>query len=163
VANQSIPILVFSGGEIGQEVMARANLETYPASASRMENFWPDTVGQLVARPGFCFKFQIPGDVETHLYSFRFNRRQVYGLVVTDEELRITQDGGLLIRPEVDCVIANSQFTTDIDDWDDVSPVPTGDDGTDGTVGSGDSGNQPPGGQEGGGTIVGALFEGHSN
>lgn len=155
-ADGNFPIVSFNGGEIGREVLARANLETYPASAEIMENFIPDTVGQMHLRPGLGYKWEIPGGAEAALYPFKFNNQQAYGLVMTDLEMRITSDGSPIVRADVDCDISNDEFEIDLTDWDDITEV-SSDDGTGGSVGSGGGGT---GGGSGGGVTGGGSDPG---
>lgn len=152
---QHVAMLSFNGGEIGREVMARANLETYPASAAIMENFIPDTVGQMHLRPGLGFKWEIPDGAIAALYPFKFNNQQSYGLVLTDMEMRITSDGSPIVREDVDCDISNDEFETDLTDWDDITEA-SSDDGTGGSVGAGGSGGSGGGGLTGGGVDPGS-------
>jgi hypothetical protein len=152
--NQSL--VSFNGGEVGREIIARTNLETYPASASRMENFIPDTVGQMHLRPGLQFKWEVEDAEDAALYTFKFNNQQAYGLVLTDLLMRITDDGLPITRLEVDCSITNDEFASDISSWTDITEA-SSDDGTGGSIGAGGSGGGGSSGGSSGGSGGGLM------
>ena len=109
----SFPFVSFQGGEAGKEVLARVNLEGYSTLAETMENWWPDPAGPMLFRPGLKFLVRPhPSDDFTFLVPFIFNRDQVYLLLLSDGELRIVQNGGVITRGAVTSSITAGTFAT---------------------------------------------------
>lgn len=105
-------ITVFSGGEIGREVMSRVTLEGYASTGALMENFWPETSGVMGIRPGTGFLANIAGNPFTHLRRFAFSVSQKHILLLTNLGLRIATDGGIIVRPPVTSVIGDGEFNS---------------------------------------------------
>lgn len=107
------PFVSFNGGEIGKEVQGRTTIDGYGATASRLENILAEGAGPMTFRRGlkFCVASPTPS-AYTHMHPFVYRLNQKYLLMFTDEELRIVENGGIVVRPNVDCnQIANGTFT----------------------------------------------------
>ena len=109
--------IAFNAGEIGPEVLQRTNLEVYPNTASKMENFMPTVAGPMMLRPGLKLCARIPSDAKSRLRKFEFSNEQSYLLLLSDEELRIVLDCEILSRTAVTCSITNGEFTSDLTGW----------------------------------------------
>jgi hypothetical protein len=112
------PFLAFNAGEIGKEVQGRITIENYAATSDIMENYLPTSEGPMVSAPGGEFYSELSGP--TFLRRFVFNLEQKYLLGFSDNELRIIQDGAVLLRPDVDCAVTNGDFAS-ATGWTDIS------------------------------------------
>lgn len=113
---QNIPYVAFSGGEVGQEVLARTNIETYGATAAIMENCLPEVGGPKHFRPGTKFCASLDGTKRTRGIDFTFDT-QTYGILLSDSEVRIEQNGGVIVRFAVTASITDGVFSIYLTNW----------------------------------------------
>lgn len=105
------PFVNFAGGELGKEAMARVSLEGYSATAEIMENALPDTAGTMMLRPGFEFLVRPNlADDRTTLIPFFYSTTVKYLLLLSDLELRIFDDDGVVVREAVTSSITDGTF-----------------------------------------------------
>lgn len=108
------PFVNFNGGEIGQEVIGRVNLEGYAACAAVLENWMPEAEGPMSKRPGFMFRSQpVADDPFVLLHPFIYSVNQKALLCFSDNELRIASDGLIVSRAAVTSTVPNPGFATD--------------------------------------------------
>lgn len=121
MAKANFPFTTFAGGEIGKEVLSRVNLEGYSACAETMENWLPDPSGGMILRPGlkFCVR-PTSGDDFAWLLPFVYSPSQKYLMLLTNNALRVVQDGGIVTRSAVTAAITNGTFPS-LTGWTDIS------------------------------------------
>jgi hypothetical protein len=117
---RNIPITSMNGGEIGKEVMLRTSLETYVNSAEIMENIWPEPSGPGHFRPGTKFHVELPSNVRSHGIPFVYDTI-TYGVLLSSNEIRIEQAGGIITRSAVTATIANGTFPSGLSGWTNIS------------------------------------------
>lgn len=117
---RNIPITSFNGGEIGEEVMLRTSLETYPNSAEFLENIWPEPAGPGHFRPGTRFLVELPSGKLSHGIPFVYDT-VTYGILLSDNEIRIEQGGGIVTRAAVTATISDGTFSAALNGWTDIS------------------------------------------
>lgn len=117
---RNIPIQSLNGGEIGREVMLRTSIDTYPNSAEIMENIWPEPAGPGHFRPGLKFCVELLGDRLTHGIPFVYDTT-TYGILLSAEEIRIEQGGGVITRPAVTASIQDGVFSAALVGWTNIS------------------------------------------
>lgn len=115
------PFVSYNGGEVGKEVQGRTTLEGYGSTASTLENILPEGAGPMTFRRGlkFCVASPTPATY-THIEKFVYRLNQKYLLMFTDNQLRIVEDGGIVIRPSAVATIANTTFNG-LANWDNYS------------------------------------------
>ncbi|MCB0252170.1 MAG: hypothetical protein KDI55_00390 [Anaerolineae bacterium] len=118
------PFVNFGGGEIGKELLGRVTLEGYSAMSEILENILVERAGTALFRPGFELKARPNADNDlTHLLPFIRSHDQAYLVVLSDGEMRIAQDGGIITRPAVTSAVTNGTFST-LTGWTDISTSP---------------------------------------
>lgn len=89
----------FTAGELSPSLLARVDLAKYSKGARTMRNFFVQSHGPAVKRPGFVLLGELPGPAV--LLEFVFNSDQTYALVFGEKWMRVaTHDG--LIRGDTD-------------------------------------------------------------
>lgn len=143
MAKTDLAITGFGGGEVGAEIQGRVNLEGYAATASVLENFMPDTAGNLHFRPGMGFQTTGPAaGTGGRIEPFFLTPTQKHLLWFSANELRFVQSGGTIITAAVSSTITNGVFAAGLAGWTDISSggsTATG--GTSGLVLVGDGSN----------------------
>lgn len=139
MAKQNTHNQAFNGGEIGKEVMTRTALETYPNSASCMENWLPETSGPMRFRSGLKFVNHIAGDAFGRLRRFQYSVAQSMLFWQTEYATRIVYNGGIVVRPPVTASLPQPAFVSDLTGWtiviDPYTPGGTGNQGSGNTSG----------------------------
>ena len=112
-------IVSLNGGEIGKEVLARTQLETYGATAAILENILPEPAGPIALRPGLKYCADLDGAFTIGI-PFVYDT-QTYGILLSDDEIRIEQNGGIIVRPSVVAAITNGDFPSGLSGWTSIS------------------------------------------
>jgi hypothetical protein len=121
MARGNFAIVAYNGGEIGQEVQGRVQLEGYSTTASLLQNFLAEAAGPMSLRPGLKFLLDSPGGAFALIHPFVFSVAQKYLLMLTDLGLRIVANGGVIERPSVTSSVTNGGFTGSLTGWTDIS------------------------------------------
>lgn len=108
-------MLSFNGGEIGEQVLARVDLDIYARTAAVMENIVPYTQGSMAKAPGTQFLRETPSSGEAILRPFIFNEDQTFVLEISDGQMRFIQGDGY---------VALEGATATVGAWTDGSSVP---------------------------------------
>lgn len=102
-------------------MVGRVNSEGYGATASLLENLLCESAGPMSLRPGLAFMVEAPavsGDDDlTVLEEFVYAPDQKYLPLFTHQELRIVEDGGIVVRASVMASVANSTFAAGLASW----------------------------------------------
>lgn len=82
----------FNGGELGDSLRYRNELEKYSSCLSRCRNFYPTPWGGVQNRPGTLYRAELdPG--ECRLIEFVYNVEQAYVIAAQDKIFRVFRDG----------------------------------------------------------------------
>ena len=122
MSKQNVPFTSRNGGEIGQEIQGRVQLEGYPATAALLENFMPDTAGQSHFRPGL--KFCVTGPAAGNggrIEPFYFDQEQKNLIWFSNGELRFVENEGVIITLPVTSTVGNGIFASGLASWTDFS------------------------------------------
>lgn len=114
-------VVSVNGGEIGPEVQGRIHLEGYTSTAALLQNLWPLPEGPLFLRPGMKFLVDSPDNDFALLLPFVFSVAQSNLLMLTDMEMRIVANDGIISRPAVTSAVTNGGFTGSLSGWTDIS------------------------------------------
>lgn len=87
--------LSLNGGEIDEELLARADVESYVSRASVLENALPRVRGGIAKAPGTRHIAEFANQ-SIRLYPFSFSVDQSFMLVFQPERLTIVQNDGLV-------------------------------------------------------------------
>lgn len=116
------PYVSFNGGEIGDEVSARTAIENYGATASILENIFPEAAGPMSKRPGLGFLVEL--GQEMYLRKWLYGIDQKYLMAFGSNVLKIIQDGGVVTRPAVTSTVTNGDFSSALSTgWTNISDV----------------------------------------
>lgn len=117
----SFPFVTFSGGEAGNETMARVTLEGYSSLAETMENWLSTPSGMMQFRPGFQFLVRPTlTDERCHIIPFIYSNAQAYLCAFTPNAVRIVQNGGVVTRSAVSSTVTDPAFSLSTV-WTDIS------------------------------------------
>lgn len=122
MAKANIPYVSFNGGEVGAETILRIDQELYRSVCERMENWLPTIQGEMDFRPGTKFIQDFTDYGTSLLYPFVYNVADSAILVISDENLSIVLNDGVISRPSVTCSITNGTFAT-ATGWTDTSDI----------------------------------------
>lgn len=138
MARTNPQMLSFNGGEIGEQVLARVDLDIYARTAAVMENIVPYTQGSMAKAPGTQFLRETPSSGEAIVRPFVFNEDQTFVLEISNGLMRFIQGTGYVTLAGADATIGT--FT-------DASAAPETGGGAAGDGGSGGVGDPSgPGG-----------------
>lgn len=105
----------FNRGEIGDDSIARDDIQRVKNSAALMTNFMPKRLGPMSYRPGTEWKLEEPGETYTVPFVKSISDKAV--LLFSDSELRIVVDDEIVTRTAVASTITNPNFTSNITGW----------------------------------------------
>ena len=115
---QNAPVYSLNGGEVGPSALARFDLQRLQFAAERMENLFPEVIGQMSFRPGLeMLDESLPNTV---MVPFVVDSETQYMLMFSNNRMRVMQNGRLLRREAVDTVIQSGDFSS-FTGWTDVS------------------------------------------
>lgn len=110
----------FNRGLLSKLALARVDLDRTGLSAEVQTNWMPRTLGSAMLRPGKGFKGNTLDNNQAIFIPFIFSIRDIAGIEITDEMMRVWDDGTTLVtRASVSTTIANGSFTTDLTSWTD--------------------------------------------
>lgn len=104
----NVPLLNFNGGEIGQEAMARIDLEVYPTCADMMENCWPLLGGGLIKAPGTLVCDETPSSAVARVLPFIFDVTDSYVLEFSNQAIRFDYGGATVVIEGAAATIGNA-------------------------------------------------------
>lgn len=90
----NVPLINFNGGEIGQEALARVDLEIYPTCGDLVENCLPLLGGGLIKAPGTQVCDETIGSAVARVLPFIFDVTDSFVLEFGNETLRFDYQGG---------------------------------------------------------------------
>ncbi len=150
MARINAQMVAFNGGEIGEQVQARVDLEIYPRTASILENIVPYTQGSMAKAPGTQFLRETPSSAAAIVRPFVFNEDQTFVLEISQGLMRFIQGTGYVTLAGADASVG--AFT-------DASAAPETGGGAAGSGGSGGVGDPTgPGGGYGFDPMGGGFF-----
>lgn len=115
---QNAPVYSLNGGEVGPSALARFDLQRLQFAAERMENLFPEVIGQMSFRPGLeMLDESLPNTV---MVPFVVDSETQYMLMFSNNRMRVMQNGRLLRREAVSTTIQNGDFSS-FTGWTDVS------------------------------------------
>lgn len=85
----NIPLALFNGGEIGDEALARVDLEVYPTTAEVMENVIPLMQGGMIKAPGTEYIGTLADNTAAIVRPFVYNIDQTKCLELRDSTIKI--------------------------------------------------------------------------
>ncbi|CAK7067791.1 MAG: hypothetical protein DELT_01727 [Desulfovibrio sp.] len=88
----------FTAGELSPSLLARVDLAKYSKGARTMRNFFVQSHGPAMKRPGFMWLGELPGP--GMLVEFAFNSEQSYALVFGEKWLRVATHDGFIHTDE---------------------------------------------------------------
>jgi len=89
MSDMNVPMVVFSGGEIGQEALARIDLDIYPTTADTIENILILLQGPMIKAPGTEYVGALPDNTAAIVRPFVYNIDETRTLQLRDSEMRI--------------------------------------------------------------------------
>lgn len=95
----NVPMVSFSGGEIGLEAQARIDLDLYPTTAEVMENVLPTMRGSMIKAPGteYIGTVDVADTDGAIVRPFIFNVDQTRILEIVENEIRLV-DGNAYVE-----------------------------------------------------------------
>jgi len=96
MSGMNVPLVSFSGGEIGQEAMARVDMDVYSTCAEIMENCLPLLTGGMIKAPGTIVCDETPGSGVAIVRPFIYNADDTLTLELSDNIIRVDLDGGTI-------------------------------------------------------------------
>lgn len=105
----------FNRGEIGEDSIARDDIQRVRNSAALMTNFLPKRLGPMSYRPGLEWKLTETGETYTVPFVKSINDKAI--LLFSNNELRVVVNNALITRTTVASTITNPNFTSNITGW----------------------------------------------
>lgn len=119
MARVNAPIYSLNGGEVGDEGLARLDLERLQFAGSLYENILPRVIGSMTIRPGLEHITNIDfGDVQLIEYSYSGTSTLIP--ILSDGALRVVKDNALVTRAAVATTVQNGDFAS-FTGWTDAS------------------------------------------
>ena len=88
-----------SGGEIDPALHSHADLQKYRTALALCKNWFVLAQGGVATRAGMEYLIESEDSTSVaKLETFQFNTEQAYGLVFTDQKLRIIRNGGIVLE-----------------------------------------------------------------
>src|SRR5690242_389219 len=113
------PIYSLNGGEVGEEALARLDLERLQFAGALYSNILPRVVGSMTLRPGLEHVADIDfGNVM--LLEYAYSGGSTLVPVLSDEEMRVVVDDALVSRTSVSTAVTNGDFAS-FTGWTDAS------------------------------------------
>lgn len=113
------PIYSLNGGEVGDEALARLDLERLQFAGSLYSNMLPRTIGSMIIRPGLEHIADINfGNIQFLEYAYSGGATLLPFL--SNGELRVIKDRSLVSRLAVSTIVVNGNFG-DFAGWTDAS------------------------------------------
>lgn len=101
VASSTVDRVTFAGGEIGPQLVARADLAKYQISVEAMENFIVMKSGGATRAPGTRFVIELKDEAQRGRFiPFRRTSTDYYALVVNGGVARFVRQGGFVQNPD---------------------------------------------------------------
>lgn len=105
------PIYSLNGGEVGDEALARLDLERLQFAGSLYQNVLPRVIGSMTLRPGLEYITDIDfGDVQLLEYSYSGGSTLIP--ILSNGAMRIVKDSALVSRAAVSTAITNGDFSS---------------------------------------------------
>jgi hypothetical protein len=115
----------FTGGTVGDLLVGRVDIQSYPAGSAIMENFWPYAQGPMARRPGLQFVDTVRDSTrKAYFFPFIYSSDQSYLVVANDDYFRFYSEDALITSPTVATTIANGDFSS-MSSWTDSSTIPS--------------------------------------
>lgn len=112
----------FNAGELTPRLAARTDFAKYPAGLETCVNLIPLAEGGLMRRAGTRYVAEEKSSsVKGRLYPFQFSDIDSHALEFGDGVIRFYRHQGQIVAADTDASISNGTFTSNINDWDDVS------------------------------------------
>lgn len=119
MAKVNAPVYSLNGGEVGEEALARLDLERLQFAGSLYKNMLPRVVGAMTFRPGLEHVADINlGNVMLLEYSYSGGASLVP--ILSSGALRVVKDGNFVSRVAVSTAITNAEFDS-FSGWTDAS------------------------------------------
>jgi hypothetical protein len=113
------PLYSLNGGEVGEEALARLDLERLQFAGSLYSNMLPRVIGSMTLRPGLEHIADIDfGDVQ--LIEYAYSGGSTLIPILSDDGMRVVAGGDVVSRNSVSTVIQHGGFFS-LGGWDDIS------------------------------------------
>lgn len=111
MASVNAPIYSLNGGEVGDEGLARLDLERLQFAGSLYQNILPRVIGSMTIRPGLEHIADIDfGDVQ--LLEHNYSGGSALIPILSNFEMRVVKDDALVTRGAVSTAITNGDFNS---------------------------------------------------
>lgn len=105
------PIYSLNGGEVGDEGLARLDLERLQFSGSLYQNALPRVIGSMTIRPGLEYIADIDfGDVQ--LIEYNYSGGSALIPILSNLFMQVVKDDALISRAAVSTTITNGEFNS---------------------------------------------------
>lgn len=112
MSNVNAYIQTFAGGEFGDAMSARVNIDSYQASCELSENWFNRAQGPIDRRPPLQYIDSFQDSTKKGvLKGFEFDAGQNYPLIIVDGTMYFYLNDGILDIPVVTATIPNGTFT----------------------------------------------------
>ena len=119
MAKVNAPVYSLNGGEVGDEALARLDLERLQFAGSLYLNMLPRVIGSMTTRPGLEHIANINiGDVQLLEYSYSGGSNLIP--ILSDQAMRVVKDNAFVSRVAVATAITNGDFSS-FTGWSDAS------------------------------------------
>jgi hypothetical protein len=111
------PYIAFNRGIISPRALARIDLEKMRMAAAEQTNWMPRALGSMMLRPGLKYI----GEQLTFVRNLPFvkSARDTAIVEISENQVRIWDDGALVTSDAVTTTITNGSFATDLSGWTD--------------------------------------------
>lgn len=121
MSNVNAYVQTFAGGEFGEAMSARTNIDSYQASCELAENWFNRAQGPMDRRPPTSYLGSfVDSSKKGILKGFEFDVGQNYPLLIVANTMSFYLNDGALTVPNVTAAIANSTFSN-FTSWSDAS------------------------------------------
>jgi len=122
MARISPAITALNAGEFSNVMDGRIDFEKYPASLRRGRNVFLWSTGAASKRAGFRYLHDIADETKVgRLIPFIFSSSTAYMMEFGDNIIRFNKQQAAISAANVTSTITNGTFTSNINDWDDIS------------------------------------------
>lgn len=119
MAKVNAPIFSLNGGEVGEEALARLDLERLQFAGSLYQNVLPRVIGSMTLRPGMEHVTDLAlGNVQLLEYSYSGGSSLLP--ILSNNEMRVVKDDAFVSRASVSTAITSGDFSS-FTGWTDAS------------------------------------------
>lgn len=113
------PIFSLNGGEVGEEALARLDLERMQFAGALYSNMLPKVIGSMSLRPGLEHVGFLP-DGPIQFLEYAYSGGATLVPVLSNYQMRIVKDRSFIVRDAVSTTVTNGEFGS-FSGWTDAS------------------------------------------